>query len=206
MLLCLVTATSDSHIPRISLILQLSCSNNEQLKGGAEGGKGWKGGDGAWTHALLLSSLPFWESVTYAARNNIYFYSSSGALAYRLCSPHSTWSHLYRIFFELRGKSAFLHLREKKDRILAWLIILLQWHSAFEKKRQVKKKVWLKQNASAHELENFKVSASFHWCTFLLLKQRAFKMKRQVSCSWHDELFLCLLDKKNDSHKIVHLN
>ena len=68
------------------------------------------------------------------------FYSSSGALAYRLCSPHSTWSHLYRMFFELRGKSAFLHLREKKDRILAWLIILLQWHSAFVKKDKSRKK------------------------------------------------------------------
>ena len=42
------------------------------------------------------------------------FYSSSGALAYRLCSPYTTWSHLYRIFFELRGKS--ICLLERKER------------------------------------------------------------------------------------------
>ena len=75
------------------------------------------------------------------------------------------------------------------------------------KKRQVKKKIELRQNASAHaDLKILQVPASFHWCDFMLLRHSAFKIKRQVSCYWKWLTLFLPIGQKNDSRKIVHLN
>ena len=75
------------------------------------------------------------------------------------------------------------------------------------KKRQVKKKIELRQNASAHaDLKILQVPASFHWCDFMPLRHSAFKIKRQVSCYWKWLTLFLPIGQKNDSRKIVHLN
>lgn len=93
-------------------------------------------------------------------------YSSSGALAYRLCSPYTTWSHLYRIFFELRGKS--ICLLERKERQDFGLIdYFTPMAQCICKKKTSQEKNLTQQNANAHELENLQ-SVSFFPLMYIL--------------------------------------
>ena len=108
-------------------------------------------------------------------------------------------------YFLNLGGNQFAFLREKKDRILAWLIILLQWHSAFVKKDKSRKKsnlaececTWTWKFTKCQLLSTdvhsyYKSRVHSKWKA----KCRVLDMINSFSAYW----------TKNDSHKIVHLN